>query len=112
LLPTGNSVVDNSIATPSQASASPVYGPDGTMFPSATAARAAGVYNYTNVRPTGNSSNSSTSASTTVSPTIGLSTIAAPGLIQNALNSAGPVGTTGSYFTNPATVSLPPGVHA
>ena len=93
-------VVDStSTGVGSGAVASPVFGPDGTMYASSTAARQAGVYNYTNSKP------AAQTATAPTSPTIGLTQVANPGLIQAAS------GSTGNYFTSPATVTLPPGVH-
>ena len=99
-------VVDNSgVNASTTIAAPPVYGPDGSMYASAAAARAAGVYNYTNAKPAVSSSNTAASPTAMNNPAQGLQTNAAPGLIQGAS------GSTGNFFSNPAQVYLPPGVH-
>lgn len=80
-----------------------VYGPDGTMYSSAAAARAAGVYNYTRVRPV-MTTNASTTA--TPNPTVNASPIGfGGGLINNVTQ-----GNAMTYFTDNAQVGLPAGV--
>jgi len=82
-----------------------VYGPDGTMYSSPAAARAAGVFNYTRVRPTRTANPATTQ---TANPSVNASPIGfGGGLINNVVQ-----GDPMTYFTDNARVGLPAGVRA
>lgn len=82
-----------------------VYGPDGTMYSSPAAARAAGVFNYTRVRPVRTTNPATTQ---TPNPTVNASPIGfGGGLINNVVQ-----GDPMTYFTDNARVGLPAGVRA
>lgn len=82
-----------------------VYGPDGTMYSSPAAARAAGVFNYTRVRPVRTTNPATTQ---TPNPTVNASPIGfGGGLINNVVQ-----GDPMTYFTDNAQVGLPAGVRA
>ena len=80
-----------------------VYGPDGTMYSSPAAARAAGVFSYTRVRPTRTSNPATTQ---TANPSVNASPVGfGGGLINNVV-----AGSDASFFTDNAAVGLPTGV--
>ena len=82
-----------------------VYGPDGTMYSSPAAARAAGVFNYTRVRPVRTNNPATTQ---TANPNVNASPIGfGGGLINNVVQ-----GDPMTYFTDNAQVGLPAGVRA
>ena len=80
-----------------------VYGPDGTMYSSPAAARAAGVFNYTRVRPTRTTNPATTP---TADPYVNASPMGFGGGLINRAVQGEPL----SYFTNNAEVGLPNGV--
>ena len=75
----------------------PVYGPDGTMYPSAMAARAAGVYNFTTTRPT----NPTTAGTNTPPPLPGTTNVVTPPPTTGLINS------NNQLYTRPTTFQFP-----
>jgi hypothetical protein len=75
----------------------PVYGPDGTMYPSAMAARAAGVYNFTTTRPT----NPTTAGTNTPPPPPGTTNVVTPPPSTGLINS------NSQLYTRPTTMQFP-----
>ena len=75
----------------------PVYGPDGTMYPSAMAARAAGVYNFTTTRPT----NPTTAGTNTPPPLPGTTNVVTPAPTTGLINS------NSQLYTRPTTMQFP-----
>jgi hypothetical protein len=75
----------------------PVYGPDGTMYPSAMAARAAGVYNFTTTRPT----NPAATGTNTPPPPPGTTNVVTPAPTTGLINS------NNQLYTRPTTFQFP-----
>jgi hypothetical protein len=75
----------------------PVYGPDGTMYPSAMAARAAGVYNFTTTRPT----NPAATGTNTPPPPPGTTNVVTPAPTTGLINS------NNQLYTRPTTMQFP-----
>jgi hypothetical protein len=92
---TGGTSTGTSTVTQPTAADVPVYGPDGTMYPSAMAARAAGVYNFSTAKPT------TPAPAATSNPVPGTTNITTPAPTTGLINS------NSQLYTRPTTFQFP-----
>ena len=92
---TGGTSTGTSTVTQPTAADVPVYGPDGMMYPSAMAARAAGVYNFSTTKPT------TPAPAAASNPVPGTTNITTPAPTTGLINS------NSQLYTRPTTFQFP-----